>query len=85
MASGLQEASGLNFRICLVVLVVAMVVNTIIAEIEHRMPGGFLNPNPESSQRAGRPVKNRYIILRCCRAAQNFFASCDDCFCGAGC
>jgi Flp pilus assembly protein TadB len=36
--------SNLNIWICLGVVVAAWVVNGIIAEIEDRLPGGFLNP-----------------------------------------
>lgn len=44
LALALHAVSGLNFWMCLVMVVVGMVVSGIIAEIVDREPGGFLNP-----------------------------------------
>lgn len=43
-AAAFSYFTKLNFWLCLGVVAVAWVINSIIAEIEDRIPGGFLNP-----------------------------------------
>ena len=43
-AAGFSYFSKLNFWLCLGVVAAAWIINSIIAEIEDRLPGGFLNP-----------------------------------------
>jgi hypothetical protein len=49
LAFGLHALSGLNFWICLVMVVCVMLLNGYIATIEDDWPGGFNNPKPENS------------------------------------
>lgn len=48
IALGIHAIFHLNLLVCLAIVVVAMLVNGIVAEIEDRRPGGFLNPKPEA-------------------------------------
>ena len=42
---------GLSFWITFAITAAAMVVNGLIAELEDRMPGGFLNPKTDKPKR----------------------------------
>ena len=53
LAFGLHAWTHLNFWICLGMVVVAILVNGIIATIEDKMPGGFNNPKPDDPR--GKP------------------------------
>jgi hypothetical protein len=47
LAFGLHAWSHVNFWACLAIVVVAILLNGVIAMIEDEMPGGFNNPNPD--------------------------------------
>lgn len=50
VAAAISYFSGLSIWLSLGAVVVAWVVNGIIAEIEDRLPGGFLNPRRGSGK-----------------------------------
>ena len=50
LAAAISYFSKLSIWLCLGVVVVAWVVNGIIAEIEDRLPGGFLKPRRDSNK-----------------------------------
>ena len=64
LALGLHAVSGLNLWICFGLVVVAMLVNGIIATIEDEMPGGFHNPEPETPQTQARVARATERYLR---------------------
>ena len=45
---GVSYLSGLNIWLCLGVVIAACVINSIIAEIEDHLRGGFFNPRRKS-------------------------------------
>lgn len=48
IAVGISYFSKLNIWLCLGIVVVAWVINGAVAEIEDRLPGGFLNTKDKS-------------------------------------
>lgn len=47
VAAGISYFAKLNFWLCVGLVAAAWVLNGIVAEIEDRAPGGFLNPRPK--------------------------------------
>ena len=71
LAFGLHALSGLNFSICLVMVIGGMLLNGYIATIEDDWPGGFNNPEPkisETQQRASKGTERLLRLLICRRS-----------------
>jgi hypothetical protein len=61
--AGLAAASffGLNFWVTFSITAVALMLNGIVAEIEDRLPGGFLNPRKKT--RAVASSKTKRVVF----------------------
>jgi hypothetical protein len=46
-AAAFSYFTKLNFWLCLGVVAAAWMINSVVAEIEDRIPGGFLNPRKD--------------------------------------
>ena len=57
LALGMHALSGLNFWICLVVVVGGMVLNGYLTMIEDDLPGGMNSPEGEASETQQRAAK----------------------------
>ncbi len=64
LALGLHALSGLNFWICLLMVLGGILLNGYIATVEDDWPGGFNNPGPEISETQERVAKATERLLR---------------------
>jgi len=46
----LHRFSGLSLWVAVLIIVGAMLLNAVVAEIEDRLPGGFLHPKKQGTQ-----------------------------------